>query len=297
MFARSPSGVVSIRVTDPVPAARESRARRGGAGVRVCHLTSVHPPFDTRIFEKECQSLAAAGYDVHLVAPGTESRRERGVTIAAVPRARSRVSRALVTTTRVLVQALRARAHIYHFHDPELIPAGVVLRMLGKHVVYDAHEDVPADILDKPYLPRWVKAGLARVMDIVERVGTATFSRVVAATPAIARRFPAARCVVIQNFPLSTEFGPVAGSPYARRGPVVAYVGLINEIRGTVEMVHAIADVCAHQDARLVLGGRFDRPAFEAQARAMDGWRHVEYRGVLSRARVVEMLAEARLGL
>ena len=89
----------------------------------------------------------------------------------------------------------------------------------------------------------------------------------------------------------------MAGSPYARRGPVVAYVGLINEIRGTIEMVHAIADVCAHQEARLVLAGRFEPPAFGAQARALDGWRHVEYRGELSRARVVEMLAEARLGL
>jgi len=297
MFPRSHGDVASMDVATQVLTAREPRAGGGGAGVRVCHLTSVHIPLDTRIFEKECQSLVAAGYDVHLVAPATESTRMRGVTIAAVPRARGRISRALVTTTRVLVQALRARAHIYHFHDPELIPVGVVLRMLGKHVVYDAHEDVPADILDKPYLPRWLKAGLARVMDVVERVGTSTLSRVVAATPAIARRFPTARCVVVQNFPVSTEFGPVAGSPYARRGPVVAYVGLINEIRGTIEMVRAIAEVCAHQDARLVLGGRFEPPAFGAQARALDGWRHVEYRGELSRARVVEMLAEARLGL
>ena len=185
MSPQSHGDVASMDVATQVLTAREPRAGGGGAGVRVCHLTSVHIPLDTRIFEKECQSLVAAGYDVHLVAPATESTRMRGVTIAAVPRARGRLSRALVTTTRVLVQALRARAHIYHFHDPELIPVGVVLRMLGKHVVYDAHEDVPADILDKPYLPRWLKAGLARVMDVVERVGTSTLSRVVSPRPAV----------------------------------------------------------------------------------------------------------------
>ena len=47
---------------------------------RVCHLTSVHSSDDTRVFHKECVSLARAGYDVTLVAPG-ESREELGVHI------------------------------------------------------------------------------------------------------------------------------------------------------------------------------------------------------------------------
>ena len=50
---------------------------------RVCHLTSVHSSDDTRVFHKECVSLARAGYDVTLVAPG-ESREEQGVHIVGV---------------------------------------------------------------------------------------------------------------------------------------------------------------------------------------------------------------------
>ena len=50
---------------------------------RVCHLTSVHSSDDTRVFHKECVSLARAGYDVTLVAPG-ESREELGVHIVGV---------------------------------------------------------------------------------------------------------------------------------------------------------------------------------------------------------------------
>jgi len=257
----------------------------------------VHPAYDTRIFEKECLSLVAAGYDVHLVAPAAESGDVRGVTISAIPRARNRFTRAFVTTVRVWARALRLRARVYHCHDPELIPIGLLLRALGKRVIYDVHEELPLDVLDKQYLPGWTRVVLAGIVDLSERAAARGLSQIVAATPAIARRFPATRSVVVQNFPLPSEMALVDGRPYASRPPLVAYVGLINEIRGAVEMVQAVGQLATQRSARLLLAGRFDSPVIEARVRALPGWRYVEYRGQLPRPGVAQMLAEARLGL
>ena len=37
--------------------------------LRVCHFTTGHDAHDARIFQKQCLTLAASGYDVHLIVP------------------------------------------------------------------------------------------------------------------------------------------------------------------------------------------------------------------------------------
>ena len=49
--------------------------------MRVVHLTSRHPADDVRIFLKECRSLANAGFEVHLVAPGAVEQTRDGVAV------------------------------------------------------------------------------------------------------------------------------------------------------------------------------------------------------------------------
>ena len=95
------------------------------AKVRVCHFTSIHPAGDTRIFVKECTSLAKAGYEVFLVAVNVKEQLINGVQVVNVNAPESgRINRMLFTTKKVYEKALELNADIYHFHDPELILTG-----------------------------------------------------------------------------------------------------------------------------------------------------------------------------
>ena len=100
--------------------------------MKVAHLTSAHPRYDTRIFLKQCRSLASAGHEVTLVvADGHGDERRDDVNIADVGKLPGRRNRIFRTTRRVLERARALEADIYHLHDPELMPIGRRLKRQG----------------------------------------------------------------------------------------------------------------------------------------------------------------------
>lgn len=266
---------------------------------RVCVLTSVHPPFDIRVFHKECKSLARAGYDVTLVATSTEDREVDGVHVRNVPASKSRVERLARTVWRVYRKALATNADIYHFHDPELIPIGLLLRAQGKAVIYDVHEDLPRCMPYKPYLPRWAGKSLARIVETVENSASRFFSGVAAATPGIASRFCAVnpRTVIVNNYPLMQELALLREVPWQSRDMIVAYVGAsITVPRGANEMIEAMGVVPAELGARLEIAGDAS-PDLRERLSKQPGWSTVIDHGVVNRAGVADILSRARVGL
>lgn len=266
---------------------------------RVGVLTSVHIPFDVRVFDKECRSLARAGYDVTLIVPWRRDDEREGVRVRGVPEPRGRAARMTRTAWHVYREALRLDADVYHFHDPELIPAGLLLRLRGKAVIYDIHEDVPRTLLSKPYLPRVARRLVGWVVEGIEGWAARHFSALVSATPAIRDRFAGlnARVVVVQNFPRLDEMSAASAGRWADRPSAVAYAGEISEARGIREMVRAMALLPAGLGARLELAGTFSPAALHADVARLPGWERVDYRGFLDRAGIARLLGRVRAGL
>ena len=138
---------------------------------KIVHLTSAHDRFDTRIFVKMCSSLAKAGYKVTLVvADGRGNECRNGVKIIGLPKSNSRVYRMTKTVLSVYRIALSLNADVYHLHDPELMPAGYLLHRKKHKVIFDAHEDLPKQILGKHYLGPVLKFIFSHCVEFLEKV-------------------------------------------------------------------------------------------------------------------------------
>ena len=263
---------------------------------RVVHVTTVHPRDDIRIFRKECVSLARAGYEVvQVVGDGQGDAVVDGVRIVDIgARPAGRLARMRRQPAAALAAVRRERPALVHLHDPELLPLGAALARDGLPVVYDAHEDVPRQILTKQWIPAALRPGVARAFEVSENRQVRRLAAVSAATPHIAERFAqvARLAVHVGNYPFETELAPPADDGPRER--MVCYVGGLFRTRGLLQMVRAVAQVPGLQ---LVLCGRFEDAAFEAAMRAEPGWARVQWLGQVGREQVREVMARARAGL
>jgi glycosyltransferase involved in cell wall biosynthesis len=259
---------------------------------KVVHLASSHLPVDVRIFHKECRSLEKAGYSVSFVVPAERMEMVDGVRIRPIPKSTSRVGRLTRGLWHSWRAAVREKADVYHFHDIELIPVGLVLRLAQKYVIYDVHEDYPRRGIFAKYFLGWLA-------DPVEKLASRNFSAVVVASPEIAARFLGSnkRTVLVRNYASLEEFAALGDVPWNRRACTVAYVGGVSMVRGIREMVEAMQLLPERLGATLNLAGPFQSMRLKEEVVRLPGWRHVNALGYLERAGVVQMLGNAQAGL
>lgn len=261
--------------------------------MRIAHLTTVHPRDDTRIFRKMCRSLSAAGHAVTLhVADGRGDADIEGVRIIDLGRPSGRLARATGTAWRMWREALRSRPDILHFHDPELIPGGILARLAGRPVIYDIHEYYRIHLRQTAAVPGVVAMLLAGAYGVAERLAAMCLDACVVVTPHMQRVLPLRRSIVVGNEVQTGEFtpGPI---PAADRPKRVCYVGILSAAR----VVESMVDAAAMAGARLALAGRWYPPGYRAAIATRPGWEMVDELGQLDREQMQREFDVSRAGL
>lgn len=261
---------------------------------KICHATSIHPWNDVRIFHKECCSLAKQ-YDVTLVAANCPDCEACGVNVQGVTLPKSRLKRILHLRS-FYDKLVAVDAEVYHFHDPELMPLGLRLkRRKGKRVIFDSHEDVPGQILDKEYIPSPLRLAVSRLYGWLEKRLLRHYDAVISVTDYIVDRL----CKINPNTYMVTNYPALAASAESdpiklqdRRGLV--FVGGINPRYLHEHVVAALSEVPS--EVRLTLLGHVEGDYLQRLQSMPEGGR-IDYLGVVDHSIVASHLRKALVGV
>ena len=261
--------------------------------IKVCHITTLHPAKDTRIFHKQCVSLAANGFDVKLIVANQQSEICQEVEIINIEIPKSRRERMLKASKIVMQKALEIDAAVYQFHDPELLPVGLKLVQQGKIVVYDAHEDVPIQMLNKPWIPKLIRPISSKAFKKYENRIASKLSAVVVASPSMIARFKSVNdnTMDICNFPILSEFSETPD--WNEREDAACYVGRIDAARG----IHTMMEAIQQSQSKFHLAGWFGSDELKMEVENSEGWKHTVFHGMQDRMGVQNVLAKSKIGL
>lgn len=263
---------------------------------RICHLSSVHDRYDTRILHKECASLRKRNMEVNLVvADSLPDEVYNGINIISVGASSGKLNRFINAAKRVFQKGKELDADVYHFHDPELIPYGLKLKALGKKVIYDIHEDLPRAILSKDYIPFLLRKPLSSILEIYENKSAKKFDHLFTATPHIEKRFKPINkhTMAINNYPLLSELDTAITS-WDMREDEVCYIGSITRIRGLEQVLQAIGLL---KGIRFNLAGSFAPASFREDLEETDGWDYTKFFGRVDRDEVKRILKRSKVGV
>lgn len=262
---------------------------------KVCILSSVHSALDVRIFHKEAKTLVTAGYDVTLVARHDRDSMVDGIKIIALPIHYNRFQRMICTTFHIFRLALKERPNIYHFHDPELIFVCFLLKLVThRKIIYDVHEDVPAQILTKSWVPFYIRVIASKIMTFSEKLGLSFFDVIIVAGRDITKHFPCSNNIVIlNNFPLLKSLNIKKKKRDKVEEITLVYAGVLTRDRGIKEMIDSIKYI---ENVKLLLVGSFDVSLFESEIKKI-ATQKVKFIGKVSYDKVFHYLAEADIGM
>ncbi len=268
---------------------------------RVVHITTVHKRYDSRIFYKECSSLAKAGFEVFLIVSDNFMNevitldRSSAVTIIDVGLEKNRVKKLFLSSYKAYRKAKELKADIYHFHDPDFLPFAPCLKNKKNRVYFDSHEDFPALMLQRDYIPKFLRGFLFFATKLIERCVTKRISGVFTATDTIRDKFLGYGVKVaqtIKNYPILPKI--VDSENNFSSEDTVCYVGGLMPVRGVREMVISSYNA----GVRLLLAGPFDSKEYEKEIMSLKEWQNVKYFGFVPYVKIGNLIySKTNIGL
>ena len=284
-------------------------------------ISSLHGLYDDRIYWKEALSLKRNGYDVIHLGVGDEDLdliSEEGIRLMQVKRKKyfgnpyidivyKNLSFRPSIYKKLFKICLRLKADVYHFHDVQINRIGPALKKLEHRpeVIYDVHEDYYEQVMVS------APAGIARIFFRIyalclrrnELRKSRHYDAIITVVPHIAEYFrkvvDPVKVHLIYNF---TTMKPGGYLPYEEKTWDAIYSGMINNVRGGMEIIKAAALIKKEiPSVKILLVGPVPDPSYRQRLESLIGEFGLEDNVLLKRsvpyADMESLLQQSRIGL
>lgn len=260
---------------------------------KTCHIISGHTTFDVRVFKKQCVSLAKNGYDVTLLcSDGDEDRTVNGVKITSIKKVpKGRFNRFFSSPKLFFKKAKEIDADVYHIHEPFLLGVGRKLKKRGKKVIFDSHEDYPAMILAKDYLPKIFRRLIAWIYGVYEKKCFKKFDAVITVTPAVTDRVKKYQpnVIMIMNTPIITdEIHPT----FDKRQ--IIFPGLVAKLWKLEVSINALNSI---ENSKFIICACSSDEEYLKSLKKLAGWNKVIYKSKVPQGEVFELMSQSMCGI
>jgi glycosyltransferase involved in cell wall biosynthesis len=268
---------------------------------KVCILSSTHSPFDTRIFYKQARSLVEKNYQITLIAPYFQAEVRDGVKIKPAPVVKGKMKRIFILPFRIFSMAVKERADVYHFHDPDLLLIAYLLKhRTNSRIIYDVHEDYSEVIKSRAWIPKFIRPVLSFFFDHIEKWLADRFDGIITVTDQIQSQFSPEKTIVVRNYPVVDQWDSTNSSKYLQHDQEdykLIYVGDLTRVRGLVEIVQALDYLRDDLPVRLSLIGRFSEEGLHEEIMSLPGYQLVDHLGRKPHSEIPGFLTAADIGL
>lgn len=265
--------------------------------VKVCHIVSGYFRNDPRILYRQCISLHEEGYSVSILTnDGLPDEVIEGISIFSTRVYwKSRLKILLFAKKQFISRANEINADIYQIHSPELLSLGLYLKKVGKLVVYDAHEDLPAHILEKDWLPAILRKPISFAVKFYMNIVLKRFDAIVTPHPHVLEKMIKVNynSKLVTNFAKVTEVIPYSLNDYINRGKKICYSGTVYLHSNQLTILDSLNQI---PDLIYIVAGYFS-PEHLKTLSSHQSFKNLQYFGRLNKNDLQNFYQEARIGV
>lgn len=234
--------------------------------MKICHLALTHDVLqDSRIMSRMACSAADEGHQVTIISSGINNTKIGNVMIKTVSKKNlNRIFYPYLWAS-CLYASLKEKADVYHIHEVPLMLCGLILKLIGKSVVIDFHEDFEAELFEKPHLNRFFMWTFYFFYQPFKWILIPIYDFIILSEEDYKKNFHhvKSKINVVKNHPRVKQFKFTEST--SEDEFKLIYIGAITEDRGCRNLIEAVNEIKLNKtmNISLTLTGRIPDKSFK----------------------------------